>query len=51
MSIDEAMKKINAAPKGSAVEVAQDCIKQLSEDDREMAGGDLEEMAVLIDQA
>jgi hypothetical protein len=49
MSIDEATDKINAAPKGSAHEVALECIAALSEDDRDMAGGDLEEMAILID--
>jgi len=50
MTIEEAMAKINAAKKGDAQAVALDCIKQLSDDDREMAAGDLEEAAIIIDQ-
>lgn len=51
MTVDEAIEKINAAPKGEAQAVAERCISQLSEVEAEFAGGDLEEMAILIDEA
>jgi hypothetical protein len=51
MTIDEVMEKINAAPKGEALDVAQSAISKMSDDDKELAGDDLEAMAVLIDEA
>lgn len=51
MTIDEAMEKINAAAAGEALSVAQNCIDQLSDDDRDLVGGDLEEMAIALDDS
>jgi hypothetical protein len=48
MTIDDVVKKINAAPEVEALEVAKTAIPDLSDADKEMAGGDLESMAVLI---
>jgi hypothetical protein len=50
MTIDEVTAKIKAAPKGKALKVAQAAIKELSEFDFRMAGGDLESSALLMDQ-
>ena len=49
MTIEEAIRKINAAKPGDAHGVFLDCAEQLSEVDRLMAAGDLEEMSLLID--
>jgi len=49
MTIDEAIKLINEAPKGRAIKVAHEVIRKLSEEDAAEIGGDLEEMAILID--
>jgi sulfur carrier protein ThiS len=49
MTLDDAIKKINTAPKGGALEVANAVIPKLSADDKELAGGDLESMAIQID--
>jgi hypothetical protein len=49
VSIDEAIEQINAAQQGSAQEVALEVIKALSESDRELVAGDLEEMAIVLD--
>lgn len=51
MTIDEAIEQINAAEKGCALDVASKVIPKLSDFDREMAGPDLEAMAVLLDNS
>jgi hypothetical protein len=49
MTIDEAFEAINAAPKGTAQEVALKVVSQLDKIDRDIAAPDLEEMAVVLD--
>jgi len=51
ITIDEAVEEINAAPLGTAHARALKCIKLLSREDRLMAAGDLESMAMLIDSS
>ena len=51
MTLDEAAELINAAKKGNALDVANEVIPKLSDSDQEMAGPDLEAMAVLIDNS
>lgn len=48
MTIDQAMKKINEASPFKVLEVADQCIDQLSAEDQFLAGGDLEESAIII---
>ena len=49
MSIDQAVAEINAAPSGKAHETALRVINKLSEEDKLIAGGDIEEMAIVLD--
>lgn len=51
MTIEEASQEINAAKKGEALDVANRVIPKLSELEREMAGPDLVEMAVILDNS
>lgn len=51
MSIDEAIAEINSAPSGRAHEVALGVIARLDDLDKLMAGGDLEEMAIILDNS
>ena len=51
MTLDEAAELINAAKKGDALDVANEVIPKLSDFDQEMAGPDLEAMAVLLDNS
>ena len=51
MTIDEAIEQINSAKRGYALDVAGKVIPKLSNFDREMAGPDLEAMAVLLDNS
>ncbi|MFY0682608.1 MAG: hypothetical protein JXR13_18695 [Thalassovita sp.] len=49
MTLDEAMDKIEKADPDKAYEVAQECILQLSDEDRLVAGQDLVNTALLRD--
>ncbi|WP_243264023.1 hypothetical protein [Sulfitobacter dubius] len=49
MTVDEAISRIDEAPRGQTLIVAQEVIALLSEMDQLMAGGDLEEYAILRD--
>lgn len=49
LSADHAFKLINEAEKGSAVQLAQLLIAQLSDDDKFYVGAELEQMAIAID--
>lgn len=51
MTIDEVIAAINSAKKGEAHDLALGYIQELSQDDRELAGADLEEMAILVDNS
>ena len=50
MTIDEVIQIIDEAEPGNAHEAAKAAIEQLSEDDKIMAGGDLESNAILRDE-
>lgn len=49
LSIEQVMQIIDEAEPGKAYEAAYAAVKQLSEDDKIMAGGDLLSAAVLMD--
>jgi cytochrome c553 len=51
MTINQAVKSINDAPKGEALATAQQVIAELSDADRQEVGAWLEEMAIVIDEA
>lgn len=50
MTIDEAMARINEAGRGNALKEAKTVIRKLPKAERDMVGGDLEEMAIAIDE-
>lgn len=47
MTLDQAMKKIRDAEPDQVVEVAETCVSALSQQDRDMAGEDLMNTAIL----
>jgi uncharacterized caspase-like protein len=47
MTLDKAMQEIREADPGQVVEVAESCVSRLSNEDREIAGDDLINTAIL----
>lgn len=50
MTVDEAIERINQAGRGNALKEAKAVIRKIPKDERQMVRGDLEEMAIAIDE-